>query len=150
MTREEAKEEAIAQLERISRNLASIGEPIDYTEFAIKALEQEPCEDVVSRQAVKNVLPRQRFIGCEEYLQCLAEIDNLPPVTPTHSGWIPVGERPPADGEEVLMDTAHFGVITGVYDREFGFMTHYSLSSADMASVEVIAWMPLPSSYQGE
>ena len=42
MTREEAKEEAIAQLERISKNLASIGETVDYTGFAIKALEQEP------------------------------------------------------------------------------------------------------------
>ena len=42
MTMEEAKEEAIAQLERISKNLASIGETVDYTGFAIKALQQEP------------------------------------------------------------------------------------------------------------
>lgn len=46
-------------------------------------LEQEPCEDAVSREAVKNVLPRQRFIGYEAYLQCFIEIDNLPSVMPT-------------------------------------------------------------------
>ena len=60
--------------------------------------------------------------------------------------WIPVSERLPENEEEVLMDTAHFGVITGVYDSKRGFLTHYSLSSKDLASVEVIAWKPSPES----
>ena len=55
MTREE-RQEAIAQLERISGNLASIGETVDYTEFAIEALKAEPCEDCVSKQAVNIAL----------------------------------------------------------------------------------------------
>ena len=36
----------IEQLERISNSLASIGETVDYTNIAIQALEQQPCEDV--------------------------------------------------------------------------------------------------------
>lgn len=54
MTRKEAKEEAIAQLERISRNLASIGETVDYTEFAIEALEQTDVLDKVRAEIAEN------------------------------------------------------------------------------------------------
>lgn len=42
------KEKAIEQLERISRSLASIGEKEDYTDVAIRALEQTrwiPCSE---------------------------------------------------------------------------------------------------------
>lgn len=42
MTKEEMKEQAIAQLERVSRNLGSIGEEEDWTDFIIQELEQEP------------------------------------------------------------------------------------------------------------
>ena len=47
MTREEIRTQTIAQLERISRNLASIGETQDWTEYAIRALEQEPILDKI-------------------------------------------------------------------------------------------------------
>ena len=40
----------IEQLERISNSLASIGETVDYTNIAIQALEQQPCEDCISRE----------------------------------------------------------------------------------------------------
>ena len=69
MTREE-RQEATAQLERLSRNLASIGENVDYTEFAIKALEQEPIldkirsaietEPYISKTEVLNILDKYR------------------------------------------------------------------------------------------
>ena len=45
------QEKAIEQLERVSNHLAAIGEKEDYTEIAIQALEQEPCEDAISRRA---------------------------------------------------------------------------------------------------
>jgi predicted amidophosphoribosyltransferase len=44
--------------------------------------EQEPCDDVVSRQAVKEVFPKWKFISYEAYLCAVAEIDKLPPVRP--------------------------------------------------------------------
>ena len=133
-----------------------------------KLKNQESCEDAVSRQAALGALNCEisgrieSDIDLCKYKREFQEFANmilkaqekaiqaLPSVTHTHSGWIPVGERPPEDGEKILMSTVHFGEITGVYDGELGFMTHYSLSSADMASVEVIEWMPLPESYEAE
>ena len=123
MTREEAKEEAIAQLERISKNLASIGETVDYTGFAIEAIQQEPvyfppcvdcntkmneireaydnlkkqepCEDVVSRQAVLKEIPvLWNGNGDKDYcMETLRDfVAELPPVTPTRKvgKWIKV------------------------------------------------------------
>ena len=49
------QQKAIEQLERVSRNLATIGEKEDYTGVAIQALEQE-CEDAVNRQAVLDIV----------------------------------------------------------------------------------------------
>lgn len=131
------------------------GAAVDYVynlayKWAVKALEKDPCEDAVSRKAVFEAIDdcnsdglKGIFCSYDDGERFKNYIKNLPSVTPAHSGWIPVDERPPEDGEEILMDTVHFGKITGVYDGELGFMTHYSLSSADMASVEVVAWMPL-------
>lgn len=45
MTREEIRIQTIAQLERISGMLGSMGEEKDWTEYAIRALEQEPILD---------------------------------------------------------------------------------------------------------
>ena len=50
------QEKAIEQLERISRYLATIGEKEDYTDVAIQALEQEPCEDAISRKSMLDYL----------------------------------------------------------------------------------------------
>ena len=78
--------EAIEQLERISSHLATIGEKEDYTDVAIQALEQEPCEDAVSRQSVLD-LPRIK--SHNHWGNVIAEsvnvedIQTLPPVTPT-------------------------------------------------------------------
>lgn len=44
MTNEE-RDKTIEQIERIQKNLGSIGETIDYLDFAIEALEQQTCED---------------------------------------------------------------------------------------------------------
>lgn len=49
------------------------------TPTVVKA-EQEPCDDAVSRQAVKEVFPRWKFISHEAYLCAVADIDKLPPV----------------------------------------------------------------------
>jgi len=47
MTREEIRIQTIAQLERISGMLGSMGEEKDWTEYAIRALEQEPIIDKI-------------------------------------------------------------------------------------------------------
>lgn len=54
---------------------------IDALQNAIKALEQDPCEDAVSRQAVLEVI---RKCHCEEWVKADigAPIEVLPSVTP--------------------------------------------------------------------
>jgi hypothetical protein len=78
---------AIEQLERISNSLASIGETEDYTDIAIQALEQEPCEDCVSRQVVKEMLTAEwtKYMPMEMDVSLsfiLDKINVLPSVTP--------------------------------------------------------------------
>lgn len=43
------QEKAIEQLERISHNLGSIGETVDYTDIAIQALEQQQSKYVLDK-----------------------------------------------------------------------------------------------------
>ena len=52
----------------------------DVTETIIKALEQEPCEDAVSRQAVIRLAEQGQVQGFEWQIK---KLTTLPPVTPT-------------------------------------------------------------------
>ena len=88
------QEKEIEQLETIIRDLATIGEKEDYTDVAIQALEQEPCEDAVNRQAVLDIVKFEEnwlfdaksnnadtdiaFSGIR------AQVAKLSPVTPAH------------------------------------------------------------------
>ena len=79
------QEKAIEQLERISEHLAAIGEKEDYTDIAIQALEQQPCEDCISRQkAIDTVV-----FECGGWIGLAREISKqlrqLPPVTPSYN-----------------------------------------------------------------
>lgn len=75
-----------------ARNLLNNSKPKDNNAYsimlnealdmAINALEQEPCKDTISRQAVINVFPRWKFVSYEAYIRSVAELENLPPVTP--------------------------------------------------------------------
>ena len=79
------QEKAIAQLERISSHLATIGEKEDYTDVAIQALEQQPCEDCISReQAIRATYGFERYTGIDEapYEYAESVLRDLPPVTP--------------------------------------------------------------------
>ena len=86
--------------------------------MAIKALEQQPCEDLISRQAVeemiKSELPERgmwEIYGdkvneavCEVCIDLMQKLSDLPPVTPqpkTVEGfqWIPIKTRPLTDEE---------------------------------------------------
>ena len=74
------REEAIKELSYIADEMPSM-ECADWKEaisMAIKALEQEPCEDVVSRTEVLNLV---RFNAFHVKSQIKA-IENMPSVTP--------------------------------------------------------------------
>jgi hypothetical protein len=62
-------------------------------EMAIEALEQEPCEDCVSRQAVLNLFDKSAYYSWE---MCLLKrkIEELPSVPPTRKKgeWVKFGQ----------------------------------------------------------
>ena len=74
------QEKAIEQLERISRNLSTIGEKEDYTDMAIKALEQESILDKIRAEIMSLDIfydndyfssNRDAMFKCSEVLQII-------------------------------------------------------------------------------
>ena len=170
------QEKAIEQLERISRNLATIGEKEDYTDIAIKALDQEHCEDAVSRKTVLNTLNRMNSVldenrTVETYKELLTVCYNdLPPVMPVRKKeWIPFTTRPlteeekeehsewdgildcklPDDGQRILVSISVRGHECVQYD-EFYMDDGCYLDSGYEIGTEAVAWMPLPEPYKAE
>ena len=80
MTREEAIE-FIAQSVKSDVDMALVAE-------AIKALEQQPCEDCISRESV--MLRVREFIGNPTYTEKMLvdDLNNLPSVTSKVGKWI--------------------------------------------------------------
>ena len=67
--------------------------------------------------------------------------------------WIPIQNQLPEHGQEILLDTKDFGIVVGQYheiDDKGVFLIHYSIASDRWASVEAIAWQPLPEHYRDE
>ena len=99
MTNEITVEEAVKQIKE-NCYFASISEKTKQAlEMAIKALEQQPCEDCISRQALKQKLqehhdffvnaygsfkdmPHDLKVRVDEITNCIAEVVNEPSVTP--------------------------------------------------------------------
>lgn len=84
------RESAIKQLKRMKMDMSHTGDEYNAIMVAIKALEQEPCDDAISRaDAIKAVTTM-----CEEYTPTkstyhphidfvVEELNKLPPITPT-------------------------------------------------------------------
>lgn len=130
----------------------------------IKALEQEDCEDAISRQAVNKLVDelaraisdercyipqRSRWTGT-----IMQDILNLPSVTPQPKmgHWIPVTERLPEENKTVIVSTVYRVYPEARYTKKYGWQWAYE-SGADYW-VELIpivtAWMPLPEQYKAE
>ena len=140
----------------------NMGEQKEALDMAIKALEKEPCEDAVNRQAVCEFLENHAKtyddvrvrIGLKVGSSLVANPDNVPSVTPTRKKerWIPVSERLPKDKTYVLTTIkipnriAH--VRSGWY--EGGFIHNDNGDVWKATDMEVIAWMPLPDPYKAE
>lgn len=78
------KEEAIKAL--IKERKTALHENKQAFDMAIKALEQQPCEDAISReQAIRATYGFERYTGIDEAPYEYAEsiLRDLPPVTPT-------------------------------------------------------------------
>ena len=120
---------------------------IDALQNAIKALEQDPCADMVSRDAMWDVL--QRLYGTEGEL--VEELMSLPPVLPMPKigKWIPVEAALPEVGSEVLV-CYEFKKHRSVYianfygDGKFHGLDDEYLTTEGRKYRKAVAWMPMP------
>lgn len=125
---------------------------------------QEPCDDAIIRYVVKEQMIKYGFNAPD--MTVTEFVENLPPVIPQQIRWIPVSERLPEvmDGtngecsDDVLICVAYEENIT----ISTGFYGYYPCSQSEQGwwcvwahgceqldnKCEVLAWMPLPSSYQ--
>ena len=114
-----------------------------------KALEQESCEDCVSRQAVKDGMIKYEFHSSDMTITEFVK-DVLPPVTPT-TRWIPVSEKLPEDGELVLFSTKTDRVFEGRFFVDKTDLQWYAFRDKAFAYNNVVtAWLPLPKPYKAE
>ncbi|MCR4999162.1 MAG: hypothetical protein K6A05_04895 [Lachnospiraceae bacterium] len=123
--------------------------------FTIKALEQEPCEDCISREQVisgidryidkaQSTGTRDDFISFQELV-----VKQLPPVTPTQR-WIPVKTRLPQNRGTYLVTVDEFveqppSVEMLEYSKEKGF---HDVGGMEYGAL-VIAWAEVPEPYKG-
>ena len=116
-------------------------------------LEQESYEDTISRQEV--LLYINKILNCGmgkkksfEFIQ--KYVEKLQSVTPQPKTghWIPVSERLPEGGIEVLLcDTK--GIIYCSYKSAYDDYYYYD-ECGNIIENDIIAWMPLPEPYKAE
>ena len=118
-------------------------------EFTIKTLEQESCDDTVSREAVKELFQEGSVMGMYYFLG----IDKLPSVTPARKKeeWIPCDEKLPKPNELVDNVRKYYLIQDEYGDMYVARYTRDGWISIDsILQDNIVAWMPLPLSYQGE
>ena len=159
------KEEYIADLKSIN---ATGMECIDY---AIKSLEQQPCDDCVSRVELMKLYYEARPTLATNVYEFGEKLQALPPVTPTQR-WISVSEGLPKELEPVNITwinhnpESYYADIkgkpftsTGVYFNGQWYwwstlctdiLAEYSHNYDDIIdnAIEVTAWQPLPQPYE--
>lgn len=162
MTNKEAKEKLYMEWQKFLEDNIDYAGVSEAYKMAFKALEQEPCEDAISRQEVLYLIADDDLsMG-----QVVRGIHALPSVTSQEPRWIPVKFRPltdeekdeypdycymadcpmPDDGEEILVCTMYGGVEKDECIFEDGFY----LDSGYDWQTDILAWMPLPEPYKAE
>ena len=116
-------------------------------EFIIKTLEQEPCEDAISRKAVKELFQEGSVMGMYHFLG----IDELPPIIPKKDGWIPCDVELPKQNEYIGNVCKYYLVQDCYGDMYVARYTSDGWISIDsILQDNIVAWMPLPKRYEYE
>ena len=126
-----------------------------YTEaikMGIEALEQEPCEDAISRQAVIDTLTKTSGIRGDA-LKALYDLPSVTPQPKMVERWIPVSERLP-NFAGVYLVTRYFpnNVMNPTYlvDACFfdGTDTWHDDNRINHYLTNVVAWLEEPEPYK--
>ena len=113
---------------------------------AISALSAEPCDDCISRAEALKCL---EFIGDKKTLDEVYERQSkLPSVQPINK-WIPVSERLPEEGKNVLFCDIDNDIMLG-YHLTYAPATHFVEKGSWEDMKNVFAWQPLPEPYKAE
>lgn len=164
MTKEEALKEFIGY------QTYDIQPSVEATKMAIEALNQEPCEDCISRQAAIDAMIKIeqddiKQYGCKilegfDSSPAIKALDNLPSIAskPKIGQWIPVSERLPAEREwylAVFKETdTEYQLIPRVADyigngeNVWRIIDEDGLGQEYCSILECVAWMPLPEPYK--
>lgn len=128
----------------------------------IEALDQEPCEDTISRETVLNVILEDEYIQHHmsgdvwERIEDL--IRDLPSIQPEYE-WISLTEKSPEESDEYMItwatqDYSHKSFIGiaeyNVIDDYEGKWLLDNYITDSHPDAKVIAWMPLPERYKAE
>ena len=150
------KEEAIKRVKGYLTDYLPIEDGGELEEI-IKALEQKPCEDAISRESMLNY---QQYLhgkmSNEENHKLWEFIKGLPSITPApkKGRWIPCTERMPKENECVDDISRHYLVqneygdmlVARYVKRDYWEETYKLGPIAD----KIVAWMPLPEKYKAK
>ena len=151
------RKEAIDYLE-ISMTIDDSRYHNEVLKFIIKELEQEPCEDCISRQdaidAVRKSYENNEMLDGYEY-----RLRDLPSAQ-AEQRWIPVSEWLPLlryscnVSDDVLITNGHEVYMGYLVAKDGKFFWHYYSSAFEVGikdkDNDAIAWMPLPEPYRAE
>lgn len=123
-------------------------------------------EDAVSRQAVEEMIKaempergmceiegdKEKETVCEVCVDLMQKLSELPPVAPQPrtGNWIPVSERLPEFGQDVLLSLRSLDIKTGFRAETEPYFYCHGVDGCYIEPQNVLAWMPLPQPYKAD